>query len=241
MKKQQGFRWEKSIEKQRNKERWMENLVSALAVIGFDVLCALIFLHSAKHMLEMVYADLEYSSEFAIHALWLFLLSGLVVGTTQYIRRIPAFFIRWGIFLTGTYAVVRWVLKEEVWEKLCSGFWQVAMVYLDSWNEYYGSAWYCPAGEKEVVAYFVETVLLTALVLLFWLAKLCGKTYCMAAVPLLLFAAGLLVGNDPSEKVFCIYLPALCCPAEGIRPCRISAHLRKNAEDVLVRCSIWHG
>ena len=200
MKMRQGFRWKKSTEQQWNKENFAENLVAVGAAVIFDVLCAIIFLNSAKYMLEMVYADLEYTPAFTVRAIWLLFLVAILLETTQYVRRLPAFFIRWALFLSGAYMTVRWVQKEDVWQKLCSGFWHMASVYLEAWNVYFESTWYCPEGMKEFDCFFVEAVLLTVLVLLFWLAKLGKKNYCIAWLPVILFAAGLLVGKEPSEK-----------------------------------------
>ncbi len=200
MKLRQGPQWKNTAGLQWNRE----NVVGVLAAIGaaviFDLLCVLFFLYSSCHMVGMVYPMTEYSPAFSVRAVWFVLLISLLFETTVYIKRLPRVIIRWGVFLCSVWIIVRIVLREEVLDKLVSGFWNVAYHYVEAWNEYFSADWYCPEGNAEVGLYFVEAVLLAGVLMLFWLAKLSCKNMIMAMVPLLLFSAGLVIGVDPSEQ-----------------------------------------
>ena len=192
--------WKNTAGLQWNKDNVVEVLLAIGATVIFDLICVLFFLYSACHMVGMVYPLPEHSQAFLVRTVWLVLLISLIFETTAYVKRMPCMLIRWGIFLGSVWITVRIVLREEVFAKLISGFWNVAYHYVEAWNEYFESTWSCPEGDAESGMFFLETVLLAAVLLLFWWAKIVGKNVLMAVVPLLLFSAGLVMGAEPSEQ-----------------------------------------
>lgn len=200
MKKQQGLRWKKFTGNKWDRESLVEVLVAAGAAVLFDMLCALVFLYSATNMLQMFYEKQEYGAGFFIRAVFLLLLVCTLMEVAEHLKTLPATLLQFGVLASGVFFVCRWAIGEEVSGKLVSGFWKVASVYLEAWNDYFGSSWYCPSGNTWNAGFFLEAALLGIMALLLWLAKLVRKNSMMGILSALLFVAGLLVGNRPSEK-----------------------------------------
>ncbi|MBO5177025.1 MAG: transglutaminase domain-containing protein [Lachnospiraceae bacterium] len=200
MKLRRGLRWKNTAYLQWNRENFAEILVAVGAAVVFDLLCALLFLYSSRHMVGMVYELPELSPAFILRAAGLVLLYSVMFEVTAYLKKVPAKLIRLGVFCISIWFTVRYVFREEILERLVSGFWNVAYAYLEAWNVYFESNWFCPEGSPEYAGFFLETVLLTAVLLFFWMAKLAGKNIVMTVVPLLLLSAGLLLGINPSEQ-----------------------------------------
>lgn len=200
MKVQLGPRWKSTAGLQWNRENMVEVLADIGAAVCFDLVCVLLFLYSSCQMVGMVYPLPEHSPAFLVRALWLILLISLLFEATVYIKTLLRVLIRCAVFVCSVWFTVRGVLREEVLEKIVSGFWNVAYYYVEAWNVYFESDWYCPQGNAEFGMYFIEAFLLTAVLLLFWLAKRAGKNILMAFLPVLLFSVGLLIGADPVDK-----------------------------------------
>ena len=200
MKKQQGLSWKKFTGNKWDGDSLVEVLVAAGATVLFDMLCAFVFLYSATNMLQMVYVKQEYGTGFFIKAVFLLLMVCILMEVAEHLKTLPATLLQFGVLVSGVLLVHRWAIGEEVSGKLFSGFWSVASVYLEEWNNYFGSSWYCPSGNTRHAGFFLEAVLLGIITLLLWLAKLARKNSVMGILSALLFVAGLLVGNLPSEK-----------------------------------------
>lgn len=195
-----GPQWKNTAGLQWNRENTVEVLPAIGAAVIFDLICALFFLYSSYYMVGMVYPVTEQSSAFFVRAVWPVLLISLMFETTAYTKKLPRMLIRWGVFIGSAWITLRIALREDVFAKLISGFWNVAYHYVEAWNEYFESNLYCPEGHAESGMFFLEAVLLAAVLLLFWAVKLSCKNVLMAVIPLLLVSAGLVMGADPSEQ-----------------------------------------
>lgn len=200
MRLRRGPQWKNTAGLQWNRENMVEVLLAIGAAVIFDVICVLTFLYSACYMVGMVYPLDGQSSAFFVRAVWLVILISVLFETTEYMKRLPCMLIRWGVFIGGVWITLHILFREEVLTKLISGFWNVAYHYVGVWNEYFESEWSCPEGAAESGMFFLETVLLAAVLLLFWGAKIACKNVQMAVVPLVLFSAGLVMGAEPSER-----------------------------------------
>ncbi len=204
------FRWKKSTGKEQNRDGFLEGFVAVCAAVLFDMLCALIFLHSSTNMLQMVFESLEFPAAFFARAIWLFALISVLMETSDYVKKLLAVLIRIGVFVFGSYLTIHWLKEDGILERLISGFWSIAYTYMEEWNAYFESNWYCPSGKAENGVFFLESVLLIISVLFLWLAKWIRKNGIMAIVPILIFGAGLLVGKNPSENgVILLFLGVL--------------------------------
>ncbi len=199
MKKQQGFSWKNCSRTKRNKENLLELLLSAGAAVLFDVLCAFVFLQSTVHMLRMIYPELEYPVAFYWKAVLVFLIISIWMETAGQIKRLPGIIIKLLVPVLGIYGVVRWMLKEEASADLKDGLWNTAYHYLEAWNEYFETNWYCPVGKETCLGFFLGVVIVVVVALFLWFAKVAEQNAMMAVLPLVVFVAGLFVGKVPSE------------------------------------------
>lgn len=243
MKLRKGVQWKNTADLQWNRESMVEVLVSIGAVLVFDLFCVLFFLYSSVYMVGMVYELPEHSPVFFVRRIWLVVLISLLFETTRYMKKLPALILRAGGLFSGIWLAFRVVFRKETLEKLISGFWNVAHHYLEFWNSYYGSNWYCPEGNTEHGLYFTEAVLLAAVLLFFCLAKLFARNSSMAVVPLLLFGAGLLVGEKPVEKglLFLAMGVVFSCNQWEVNPDFIPAEDKKGKHVALRSNFGWAG
>jgi len=200
MKLRRGLRWINTADLQWNRENFVEILVAVGAAVVFDLLCALLFLYSSRHMVGMVYELPEQSPAYILRAAGLVLLFSVLFETTSYLKKIPATLIRLVVFCISIWLAVRYIFREEIVERLVSGFWNVANAYLEAWNVYFETDWFCPEGSPEHAGFFLETALLTAILFCFFLGKAAGRNIVMTVIPLLLLSAGLIIGITPSGQ-----------------------------------------
>jgi len=243
MKLRQGLQWKNTAGLQWNRENAVEVLTAIGAQLVFDLLCVLFFLYSSGYMVGMVYELPEHSPSFFVKGVWLVLLIDLLFESTRYMKKIPALVLRTAGLLGGMWIILRAVFREEVLNKLISGFWNVAYDYLKAWNSYYGDTWYCPEGSSEYGLYFVETALLTVVLLVFCLTKLFARNTSMAVIPLVLFGAGLLLGKEPVGKgiLFLALGILVSCNQRAASPDFIPSEDKKGKHAVLWSNFGWAG
>lgn len=210
MRKQHGIRWQDTVGNKLNKENWPELLLAIGVAVCFDMLCALLFLHASRHILLKLYETLEFDTGFLVRSILLLLGVSLWMEVTGHAKKGWAALLRLGMLFLGCFWSIRWLLQEEISEKLSSGFRSVAGSYLEQWNKYFGSNIIWKTEGAEYANFFLEAVLLLALLFFLWLAKGIGKNVIMAVVPILLFAAELLVGECPDVTgIFLLFIGIL--------------------------------
>ena len=172
MKKRQGIRWKKFSGKQQNRDSLVEVLMMAGSAVLFDLVCALLFLHSSMNMVSMIYGKVEFSTAFSARALYWLLLICILLEASKYIGQVQGRLLRLGVVFAGTFGLMRWAGTEEIWNKLMSGCGSVLGTYLEEWNAYFGSEWQFVSGNTEYSVFFLEVTLLIVMVVLLWMAKI---------------------------------------------------------------------
>lgn len=197
MKKKNGFRWQSNPDFQWNRDYVAEWLTGVFAAVLFDVLCGFLFLRSATGMLSGLYGIREFNIQFYLCAVMLLFVLSLFMELTEAMKRLPASLLRVGIFFLSLFLVVRQIFKSETGKLIVSGVWSVVSGYLEAWNGYFNTTWYCPSGNIENADFAVRILVLTALGILFWIAKVWSGNYIMAILPVSIMTAELLVGKAP--------------------------------------------
>lgn len=237
MKKKEGLRWNSFTGGKLQRGELPGKLAAIGTAVLFDVICAFIFMWSATGMLTEAYDVLNFETGFWLRLFSIVLVVSGAAELAQQVKSKPGLCINLGVFATGAVWLVWHIGRKKVSEQLAAGLWSVVTLYLQNWNDYYGTRWICPAGSAEYAADAVGFVLLAAVFLLFWTAKQVNNNSILAVPSLLVLTAELLVGDSPvGRSVFLLFAGILFANSRGFakpdfRPSEgKSGHLRKGRQ-----------
>lgn len=197
MKKKQEIRWKKSV---RN-NRYDTQSIGLRAVLDSGnlllVVCALLFFSSAYQMLNEVYALGQFGSGSFFGILFLSTLVSGIMELRSAFGKTAGRLLTVGVLLTGSLGFVLYLWFTEGGEEVRSGLLAIGSEYVRDWNAYYGTGFFVSGGHTAHCKAAVDFMLLVLCFFLVWGAKFTKKILLPVTVPLLIFAAELLVGDAP--------------------------------------------
>lgn len=188
--------WSETIANVNSSQSKTEKMISVMAGIVFDAICAILFICSARIMLGDVYYWGAFGDGELIKVILLAFTVSAVMEIGLYKGKKLGFIMRLGILVIGLlYALIK--LIGEDGEDIIEGFIKMASYYIEDWNEYYNSMWYVGGGRISYISDAMSYITSVILLVFLWWAKLSRENLVMVVIPTLVFILELMVGYSP--------------------------------------------
>lgn len=171
----------------------------ALTTALFDIVCVLCFFYAARYMFEDVYKCGLWEDEFVVRMILMVFIVSLLSEMAESYGRAVRICTRLGILAAGFLWLYRYLKSgRNVILRLTSGFYKIAALYIDGWNDYYGTDFgMVDTGSFTYVSDSLDITMLVLFFLFLVLAKMCRKNMVLAMIPNAVFVAIVLSGKAP--------------------------------------------
>lgn len=235
------IRWKENIEDRRYKAHIAQKIMSSMSELLLGLVCMLIFMISARTMLEDIYSWSSYTVGTIVFAFFMIAIVGIFMEFSYYVDRKLGRAIRWGILVIGIFICTLYLGLGEKGAHILSGLEEALRLYIRDWNIYYGSSVKASAGNIIYVTEALDFLFLSLFLVLFWLAKMFKKNIIMFLVPNIVFALELAVGLSPNELgIFLMFAGILLSNASAYKsPDFLPAPGKRNSATSILKNFMW--
>lgn len=235
------IRWKENIEDRRYKVHIAQKIMSSMSELLLGLVCMLIFMISARTMLEDIYSWSSYTVGTIVFAFFMIAIVGIFMEFSYYVDRKLGRAIRWGILVIGIFICTLYLGLGEKGAHILSGLEEALRLYIKDWNIYYGSSVKASTGNIIYVTEALDFLFLSLFLVLFWLAKMFKKNNIMFLVPNIVFALELAVGLSPKELgFFLMFAGILLSNASAYKsPDFLPAPGKRNSATSILKNFMW--
>ncbi len=217
MSKKRKIHWSKTNGRDEQNIFSLLGSMSVWSGILLDVLCAILFVWSARLIMEDVFG---YQASSFMNILSMIFV-GLLVSVAMEVAGCYGRKIRYIIYAATLVAglIISWFIISFItpWESMAIGFMKIGSDYILFWNNYFNTS----IDVSKMTVDVAETLNLVTFVLFYislWFAKLRRNNMATMTLPLLVFVAVLLVGYSPDRtSLFVIFIAAMISNAHSFR------------------------
>ncbi len=197
VKKRREIRWSESVRTNRYEDNTLTGCKTAAAEVLFSVACTLAFLCAAYYMLQEVYQWGSLNSNKVLLLFFVATLTGAVMEVEVPGRKKITVFLRWSVPFAIGLISIGYLRSGDNAEEIRSGLQEMAAVYVNKWNTYYGTEFFVSSGNPEQIEAAMDAVTVFLCVLLLWAVRMRRENTIPVLVPVFVLLLEFLAGDSP--------------------------------------------
>lgn len=206
LKNKRDIRWKDAIGGNRYSGNDAEKSTSIITETALVSVCMLIFLLSARIMLDDVFTWAEFSGvSVALSFIMLTIVAGIMEFSYHMDKR-QGLYIRWGVLLVGIVIACMYLWLDGD-DSISVGVGQAMEQFMKHWNLYYNGNKYVPGGDTWHIQSALNFIYFIFTFVFLWISRMTKKNIVMLTGPIVVFCLELLVGYSPKEiGIFLMFL-----------------------------------